>query len=71
MREENLSCENQLLRDIANTRLKRRDLAQTYRYAMQSDAQVDWEKVHQAIIDRWSYFGLEWIRREANRQASE
>lgn len=60
------NCENTLLREISDKTLKRRDIAQTYRLAMQSSEKVNWGKVNQAIIDRWSYFGLEWIRRQAH-----
>lgn len=69
MSVEYYSCESRLLREIANYHFKRRHIAETYRDALYSGEEVDWEKVHQAIIERWSYFALEWIRREANRRA--
>lgn len=69
MSEQFYSCDNRLLREIANPHLKRRDVARTYRYALLSGEAVDWETVHQSIIKRWSYFAVEWIRREANKPA--
>lgn len=60
-------CEGQLLRAIANKHCKRRDVARAYRLALNSsdDEKVDWEKVHNAIVARWSYFAVEWISRQA------
>jgi hypothetical protein len=61
--------ESQLIREIADTSLKRRDIAQTYALAIDAEredgAKVDWHKVNRAIIDRWSPSGLEWIKKQA------
>ena len=66
-------CENQLLREIAEPCLKRRDVAQTYRLAMESVRDegepreaVDWAKVNRAIVARWSTSGLTWIKTQAH-----
>ena len=60
-------CEQQLLQEIADSRMKRRDVAQTYRLAMQSSEvnRVDWSKVNAAIMQRWSRSALEWIKQQA------
>lgn len=65
-RIEMADCENHLLREIADKQFKRRDVAQSYCLAMRSSEKVDWGKVNQAIIERWSHFGLEWIKRQAH-----
>jgi hypothetical protein len=62
---EMADCENQLLREIADKQFKRRDVAQTYWYAMNSSEKTDWAKVNAAIIERWSKSGLEWIKKQA------
>lgn len=56
--------EGQLLEEIANPALKRRDVALTYRLAVHgSQDRVDWGKVNRAIIARWSVPALEWIKK--------
>lgn len=67
-RVELINCESVLLAEIADPRLKRRDIAQTYRLAMQSSEakRIDWWKVNLAIIDRWSESGLTWIKEQAH-----
>lgn len=62
--------EAQLLTEIADVTMKRRDVAMTYRLAIRacrapSDVTVDWHKVNLAIIERWSMAGLTWIKRFA------
>ena len=53
-------CEDTMLQEIADVRLHRQDIAQTYRLAMESDerSRMDWGKVNRAIIERWSVAGL-------------
>jgi hypothetical protein len=57
--------EGQLLEEIADPRMKRRDVAMTYRLALRSADRVDWRKVNTAIINRWSESALLWIKRFA------
>jgi hypothetical protein len=64
------SWEAQLLRAVASPHTGRRDVAETYRHAKDSGEDVEWERVHQAIVARWSHFAVEWIRREASRDAA-
>jgi hypothetical protein len=63
-------CENILLREIATPELKRPDIAQTYLMAMLSSESndINWRKVNEAIIARWSRSALEWIKKEAWRK---
>ena len=49
-----LWCTTQtLLDEIADKNLHKKDIAQTYRLAMESSDETDWKKVNTAIIDRW------------------
>lgn len=60
-------CEQTILGEIANKQLKRIDIAKTYALSMASSEceKIDWAKVNQAIIDRWSKSGLIWIKTQA------
>jgi len=62
MRIELICCTRVLLDEIANKAVKRRDIAQTYAFALCSSEETDWPKVNRAIIDRWSVSGLEYIK---------
>jgi len=59
-------AENMLLREIANSKTRRRDVAQTYRLAMESGECINWEKVNTSICERWSTSGLIWIKKQAH-----
>jgi hypothetical protein len=63
------NCENTLLNEIGNTHFKRKDIAKTYRLAMQSSEcqnnLIDWRKVNEAIVARWSFSALNWIKEQA------
>ena len=59
------NCTDTLLREIADPKLYRRDVAQTYRLAMQSREATDWPRVNRAIIARWSVSALEYIKAQA------
>lgn len=55
--------EGQLLEEIADPAMTRRDVALTYGLALRgSQDRVDWPKVNRAIVDRWSLSALEWIK---------
>jgi hypothetical protein len=66
MRIELALCEQTLLAEIADPGTSRRDVAQTYRLAMASSERVDWRRVNEAIIERWSLHALEWIKTQAH-----
>jgi len=60
-------CENVLLEEIGNPKMKRRDVAKTYALTLRSSdsKRVDWGKVNRAIIARWSESALLWIKQQA------
>ena len=62
--------EAQLLAEIADKAMKRRDVAMTYRLAWRATlgpdgATVDWPKVNEAIVERWSLSALAFIKKTA------
>ena len=64
---ELMDCEKVLLNEIAIPKMKRLDIALTYRLALMSSESksIDWVKVNMAIIERWSMAGLKWIKNRA------
>jgi hypothetical protein len=55
--------EGQLMEEIADRHMGRRQVALTYGLALRGDVnRVDWPKVNRAIVDRWSMAGLKWIK---------
>lgn len=59
-------CEALILREVDDSRMKRKDVAQTYRLCMESTEAIDWKKVNAAIMERWSMSGLIWIKKQAH-----
>lgn len=57
-------CERFVLSEIADPKTNRRDIAKTYALILRSSEcdDVDWAKVHTAIISRWSKSGLKWVK---------
>jgi len=62
---ELLCCEDTILNEIEHKECKRKDIALTYYLCMTSSEEVDWGKINKAIIERWSFSGLEYIKAEA------
>lgn len=62
-------CEATILNEISQKEYKRRHIAQTYRLSMHAERAngevIDWKKVDEAIVARWSRSGLEWIKKQA------
>jgi len=56
-----------MLREIADPQMKRLDIAKTYALTLRSSEYnaVDWARVNQAIVDRWSPYALEYIKKLA------
>ena len=54
-----------LLMEISLPEMKRQDIARTYALALKNSHNTDWYKVNQAIIARWSFSGLEYIKTRA------
>jgi hypothetical protein len=67
MRIELANCEQTLLTEIANPVFKRADIAVTYGLALRSsEARTnDRAMVNRAIIARWSFSALNWIKKQA------
>ncbi len=57
-------CEMVLLNEIGIPEMKQKQIAQTYRLALESSERdsIDWRKVNAAIIARWSVAGLNRIK---------
>ncbi len=64
MRVELCCCESVLLSEIAMKEMNQKQIAQTYRMALESGERdrIDWAKVNNAIISRWSKSGLKRIK---------
>lgn len=58
-------CTQTLLDEIANPKMRQKNIAQTYRLAMKSSEETDWATVNAAIVRRWSRSGLEHIKEMA------
>lgn len=63
-------CTSVILNEIASKQCKRRDIAQTYRLAMESEKagvdKPDWAQINRAIVERWSLSALTWIKEQAH-----
>lgn len=62
--------EKQILQELDNPRMTQKDVAVTYALAMNthlSGQTVDFQKINQAIIDRWSDKGLQNIKKKAHK----
>jgi hypothetical protein len=61
-------CEDTILREIAMPEMTPRDIAMTYRLAMESReaATINWGKINAAIIARWSKTRLIKIKTDAH-----
>ena len=61
------NCEATLLAEIANTVMKRKDVAKTYALSLRSSERksINWRKVNEAIMTRWSPAALAWIKQQA------
>jgi len=66
-RVELACCQSTLLREIADRRFKRNDVAITYSMALRSSERdtVDWKVVNDAIMERWSLSGLCYVKERA------
>jgi hypothetical protein len=58
MKFKMVDCENTLMREIDMKELHQKDIAQTYRLAMESGEDINWYAVNLAIMRRWSKSGL-------------
>lgn len=67
MRIGMVQCEKALMDEIADVKMTRRDVAKTYALTIKSPefGDINFDRVNQAIIARWSRSGLEWIKKQA------
>lgn len=56
-----------ILNEISHKECKRKDIALTYYFCMVPKEEIDYKKINKAIIERWSFSGLEYIKEEANK----
>ena len=61
----NLMCADMVIENEIKQGLIQKDIAQTYALALRSEEFVDWKKINNMIIDRWSITGLERIKKLA------
>lgn len=68
-----MDCENVLLREIPDKRLKQADIALTYAMALVSSERdsINWTRVNAAVIERWSLSGLRRVKERAWKLARE
>ncbi len=66
-------CEATLLAEIAEPTCKRKDVAATYALALVSSerSRIDWKRANTAIIERWSLYALQWIKKRAWAKAGK
>lgn len=71
IRIELACCEQSLLAEINEKVFTRDDVALTYAMTLCSSERdsVDWGKVNKAIIDRWSFSALNYIKEKAWKMA--
>lgn len=54
-----------ILREIADNRLTRDDIASTYAWCIRQRDECDFRVINQAILERWSLSGLAYIKKRA------
>ncbi len=67
---ELFGCESTLLREVGDSRIKQKDVAVTYALALRSSDAPNWATVNRAIMKRWSFSGLERIKKLAWKVAA-
>lgn len=60
------NSEEFILNEIANKKLKQKDIAQTYALLIRSGEGIDWRTINEAIVNRWSMSGLKRIKEMAH-----
>lgn len=67
MRVEMVDPQRVLLEEVADPRMTRDDVAQTYAFGLRQPDSMDWSTVNKAIIERWSLSALKHIKERAWR----
>lgn len=70
MHVEMVDVQGQIMREIADPKMKRKDVALTYAFAIRQHGRTstdafDFAAVNRAIMKRWSLSALTWIKEEA------
>jgi len=60
-----------ILEEIAANEFKRKEVALTYAFCIESSEEIDWKRINTAIVERWSRSGLGYIKRMAWRLIGE
>jgi len=58
-------CQATILRELESPRVRRKDIAQTYRLCLESREAVEWGPINAAIIKRWGVPALNYVKRLA------
>lgn len=69
-----VNCEKHILDEIEGDLkkiCKRDDVAQTYAWCLVSDEEIDWRRINEAIIKRWSMSALTYIKTKAWKLVAE
>ena len=64
---EMLNCQDTILNEIKQKECKRKDIALTYCLCIKSSENIDWDLINRAIIRRWSFSGLKYIKKLAHK----
>ena len=62
---ELMKCEKTIIEEIGKKQFKRNNVAISYALCIVSLEKVNWTKVNNLIIERWSISGLEYIKKKA------
>ena len=70
MRVDLVDPQAQILREIADERMTRDDVALSYAFALRQADECDFSAINHAILDRWSMAALRYIKAKAWRLVS-
>ena len=59
-----IKCEETLLKNISNKNKIKKDIAIAYYFALMSidRIRINWRRINQAIVNRWSFSALKYIK---------
>lgn len=60
-----MDVEEVVLQEIADKRMNRNTVALTLAFGLRQNDDLDWKKINQAILKRWSKSGREYILKRA------
>jgi hypothetical protein len=65
MKVELMGVEELILQEIADKDFTRDNVALTYAFCISSSEEMDFGKINSAIVARWSYSALDYIKKKA------